>query len=244
MSAEIVFDVETIPTQDVALIAHLRAEADAQLGLDLEAVRAPGNYRDAEKIIAYVTDARSKLIEAHESSIQQAYLKTALDGGLGQIVCFGLACDDEPARVIMVDDLSPASEAQALRRFFDVLADSADRYGAKLIGHNSNSFDLPYIWKRAIVHNVQPPTWFPLDPKPWDKERTFDTMTAWAGARGYITLARLGRILGVSSSDDVAGAGVWSLVQAGDFAKVASHCLSDVERTRAVYRRMMFRGAA
>lgn len=230
-------DIETAPTQDPALIAMLREEADAKLAAALEAVKPHGALKDPEKIAKDLADKRAALINGHAASIQEAYLETALDGGYGQIVSIAFAGDEGPVRDFTVPDLGRASEGELLDRFFRELW---QRGRQCLVGHNLVGFDLPFLWKRAIIHNVEPPAWMPSDAKPWDRELTFDTMTCWAGPKGRISLDRLGRLLGLPAKES-SGADVWALAQAGDFDAIAAHCRADVERTRAVFRRMTFK---
>ena len=90
-----------------------------------------------------------------------------------------------------------------------------------------------------MVQRIKPPIWFPRDPKPWG-DSTFDTMTAWAGTKDRISMDRLCRILGIEGKGDISGADVWPLVKAGKVSEVAEYCKGDVERTRAIFRRMTF----
>jgi predicted PolB exonuclease-like 3'-5' exonuclease len=90
-----------------------------------------------------------------------------------------------------------------------------------------------------MVHGVQPPLWFPRDPKPWG-EATFDCMTAWSGVKDRVSMDRLCKILGIPGKDGMSGADVWPAVQAGKLDEVAKYCRADVERTRAIYKRLTF----
>lgn len=238
----IVFDIETIPVQDPFHIADISASMDADLERALENVRAPANYKDAEKIDAYVSQAREGLRQGHKEAVQAAINKTSFDGGLGQIVCIGWAVNDEPAQVVGVEDLSSASEVGLLETWFRYLGKLHSTSGTRpvLIGHNSNAFDIPFVWKRAMVLGVRPPVWFPRDPKPWG-ESTFDTMTQWAGTKDRISMDRLCKILGIEGKGDgPTGADVWPMVQAGELKEVAAYCMDDVDRTRHIYKRMTF----
>lgn len=220
----IFFDIETIPSQS----AEVRAELAA-------AVTAPGQYKKPESIAEWLRDNR-------EAEAEAAWLKTSFDGGAGQVVCIGWAVDDGDVNCLHVPSLSRADEMALLANWFADLTKLHSTGGTRpvLIGHNSNAFDIPFLWKRAMVLGVKPPLWFPRDPKPWG-ESTRDTMLMWdSQQRAGGSMARLCRIFGIEGKGDIDGSMVWPMVQAGKIAEVAEYCRGDVERTRALYRRMTF----
>jgi hypothetical protein len=106
-----------------------------------------------------------------------------------------------------------------------------------IVGHNVIAFDIRFIWQRAIVLGVRVPSWFPRDPAPWSGV-VFDTMTAFAGARGTIGMDRLSRALGFPGKGDVDGSMVAGMWAAGKYEEIAAYCRSDIERTREIHRRM------
>ena len=246
MADILVIDIETIPCQREDHIQALAGDMLADLDAALAAVRAPANYKDADKIESYIADARDKATTEHVGKVATAISKTSFDGGLGQIVCIGWALNDDQPQHMVVSDLSLEQERAMLRDWYGVLRGIHSTGGQRplIIGHNHVAFDLPFLWKRSIVHGVRPPMWFPRDPKPWG-ESVFDTMTAWAGARDRISMDRLCRVLGIpGKGDGPTGADVWPMVQAGKLAEVAQYCEDDVARTRAIYKRLTFAEAA
>jgi len=222
----IVIDIETVPCQ----WAGIRDEYAA-------AVKAPASYSKPESIQKWLEENRQAEGEA-------AWLKTSFDGGMGQIVCIGWAIDDNKPESLHTANLSPENEAEVLREFFAAMRFHHDNAGRRppLVGHNIVAFDLPFVWKRSVVHGIKPPVWWPRDPKPWG-ETVYDTMTQWAGVKERISLDKLCRVLGVGGkTGGPTGADVWPMVQAGRIKEVAEYCRHDVEITRACYRRMTFSG--
>lgn len=231
-------DIETIPSQDPAVIEALREDMREELNEALAAVKAPGNYRDEAKIAAFIDDAKIKLMDEHEAAVEAAYLKTGLDGGAGQVCVTGWAFDDEPPKSLFTAD--GLDESAVLQTFFEHLADAyRPTNRMRFIGHNHVGFDLPFIWKRAMILGIKPPGCLPRNPKPWD-DSVFDTMTEWAGVRDRISMDKLCRALGIPGKGGISGKDVWPMVQAGRIAEVAEYCRGDVERTRAIYKRMTF----
>lgn len=221
----IYLDIETIP-----------AQRDDMRALAAEGVRPPGTLRKAESIAAWERDERP----AAELAAVQA---TSFDGGLGQLVVIGWAIGNAASQSVQVATLGEDSEARALRAFFEdirVVHDSHSGMRPVVVGHNVIDFDLRFLWRRAVVLGVRPPLWWPRDPKPWG-DAAHDTMTLWAGARERISLDKLCRILGLEGKGDgPTGADVWPMVQAGRMDEVAAYCRADVDRVRAVYRRLTF----
>ena len=218
------FDIETIPAQDPQVRADIAAS-----------ITAPGQYSKPESVTKWLEENREKEAEA-------AWLKTSFDGGAGQIVVIGWAIDDDEPQSVQVADLSPKCEAAMLREFFRALSLTYSTHGTKpvLIGHNHVAFDIPYVWKRAMIHAVKPPLWFPRSPKPWS-DGVIDTMKLWdSEQRAGGSMDRLCRLLGIPGKDGMSGADVWPAVQAGRMNDVASYCRDDVTRTRAMHQRMTF----
>jgi predicted PolB exonuclease-like 3'-5' exonuclease len=217
------FDIETIPAQDPAIRAELRA-----------AVTAPAKYSKPESIAEWLKENRDAEGDAQ-------WLKTSFDGGVGQCVCIGFAIGDGPAHSYVVSNLTRDDEKTVLQDFFCALTDAGH---VQLIGHNIAGFDIPFLWKRAMVLGVKPPFNFPRNPKPWS-ELICDTMTLWdANQKAGGSMDRLCRLMGIPGKGEFGGADVWPAIERGEFDRVAAYCRDDVERTRAMHRRMTFAEAA
>ena len=213
------FDIETIPSQDPAIRADI-----------LAGIKAPGQFKKPESIAAWLEENRDAEAEAE-------WLKTSFDGGAGQIVCIGFADGDGKAYSYIPGDLSRAEERSTIEAFFCALTDAGHR---TLVGHNIIGFDLPFIWKRCMVLDIKPPAIFPRNPKPWS-ELVQDTMLLWDGQqRAGGSMERICRLLGIPGKGDFGGADVWPAIRDGRFAEVAEYCRGDIERTRAMFKRMTF----
>jgi predicted PolB exonuclease-like 3'-5' exonuclease len=110
----------------------------------------------------------------------------------------------------------------------------------QLVGHNIAGFDIPFLWKRAMVLGVKPSFNFPRNPKPWG-ELICDTLTLWdSQQRAGGSMDRLCKLMGIPGKGDFSGADVWPAIERGEFDRVAAYCRDDVERTRAMHKRMTF----
>lgn len=213
-------DIETIPTQSITIRQKIA-----------DAVTPPGNISKVETIAAWEVDKKPALVK-------DAVAKTALDGAYGQICCIGWAFDAAPVQAIVAKEVS---ERDLIEQFLG----DAERYvqtkhgrTPTVVGHNVVNFDIRFIWQRAIVLGVRMPGWFPRDSKPWGHE-TFDTMTAFAGARGMVGLDKLCEALGIEGKGDIDGSMIGDLWAAGEIERIREYCKDDVERVRAIHRRML-----
>ncbi len=214
------FDAETIPSQ----IEGIRDEL-------AKSIEPPGNISKAETIAAWHAEKKPGLIE-------EAYLKTSFDGGVGQLCVIGFALgDEEPHAYSVGNDLSHDAERKMLQDFFCAVTDAGP---VQFVGHNVIGFDFPFLWKRAMVLGVKPPWTFPRNPKPWG-ETVADTMLMWDPTpRAGGSMDRICRLMGIPGKGDMDGSKVWPAVQAGRISEVAEYCKGDISRTRAMHKRMTF----
>lgn len=209
----IYIDIETIPEQNEGSMARIK-----------ETLSPPGNISKQESIDKWWK-------EKAPAAVEEKYLKTSFDGTYGEILCIGVAIDDNAPVVI-----AGSTEAETLKGFYDIM----EKVNTPLfIGHNILKFDLPFIRHRSIINRVKPTVVIP-DAR-FNNQDFYDTMQAWAGYGNFIGLDRLCAALGIESSKgDLDGSKVWEYVQAGRHQEVYDYCKRDVSVTREVYKRLTF----
>jgi 3'-5' exonuclease len=253
---DVTIDIETIPTQDPTILEAIRADlrvnfkapsdltkerACAELGMtDPSEIK----YTSKDSALAMWVDKfrDSKL----EESAQEKWRKTSFDGGAGQIAVIGVAFDDAEPVTFYSEDWAN-DEAKVLHAAFDAINDvytpCSDRRPV-FIGHYVTEFDLRFVFQRAVVLGIKPPSIIPFHARPWD-DYVFDTMTRWAGIKGSVSLDRLCGALGLpGKTEGIDGSQVWPMVEAGRIAEVAEYCANDVRMAREAYKRMTFAQAA
>ena len=154
---------------------------------------------------------------------------TSLSGNWGRILCIGLAFDDQPAQIIH------GEEKIILEKFWDLVKNSK-----LFVGHNALDFDLPFIWKRSVMHNVRPSV--ALTFERYQTSPIFDTMRIWDQWGTPSTgLDQLARILGLESSKQgIDGSQIHDFFLANRLDEIYDYCKRDVELTRKVYYRLVF----
>lgn len=222
----IYFDIETIGTEDPAVIADIAA-----------GILPPKTMSKPETIAKWEAEEKPGLVE-------EAVKKTAFDGGVGRIVCIGWAVDDREAQCVY-----EGPEPQLLADFFVAIksAVAIHYHGGKtehapvFVGHNISGFDLRFLWQRSVVLGIKPPSSIPFHAKPWDKTLN-DTMVMWNPEREKkVGLDRLCKLLGVESpKGELDGSKVGSFFKAGRIAEIADYCKRDVVAIRECHRRMTF----
>jgi len=211
-------DIETIPDQRQGAV-------EAAVAL----VKAPANYKDADKISAY------KLEQA-----QEAYAKTALDGGRGQIVSIACAIDDMEPVVFSGSD-ERANLSSFIRYVDKAVNQEGECLNYCLIGHNLLGFDLRFIWQRCVVTGIEPPNFWPINER-YNGHRVYDTMIAWSGYGNRISQKNLCAALNIPcfEGDEIEGSQVWAAYQEGRLEDIVKHNVEDVKRLRLIYNRLNF----
>lgn len=172
--------------------------------------------------------AAEKAIEVSDAE----WRKGSFDGGVGAICVIGYAFNDDPVKTVICD-----IESAGINAFISDIHAATEAHnngGIEYIGHNVIGFDLPFLWKRAVINRL-PYHGIPKDAR-HGAGRVFDTMVAWAGFKDRISLDNLAGILGLpSSKDEMDGSMVCDYWLAGKKEEIANYCAKDVELTRKIY---------
>lgn len=212
-------DIETIPAQSEEARAIIAAS-----------VKPPATMKKAETIATWEAEQKA-------AAVEEAIAKTSFNAAFGQICCIGFAFDNSPATSISWP-INAENERLMISVFFDEVGKIIGNRFPIIVGHFITGFDIRFIWQRCMVLGIRVPAWLPKDPKPWDGG-VFDTMTAWAGARETISMDNLCQALGIPGKGDVDGSMVGKMFAEGKHKEIAAYCRGDIERTRAIHRKMM-----
>jgi predicted PolB exonuclease-like 3'-5' exonuclease len=167
-------------TFDIETGASSRAEI-AELKPDFE---APSNWKDPDKIRAY--------IEAKEADWHQ---QAALSATTGRVLSIGYIEEGGEFRALASGD-----EASDIAAFWNVIT----HYGAithRLVGFNSNSFDLPFLIRRSWKLGIRPPA--TLMSGRYLNHNCVDLLDLWrcGNREDRISLDKLARFLGIGGKN-------------------------------------------
>ncbi|MEW6543286.1 MAG: 3'-5' exonuclease [Nitrospirota bacterium] len=167
----------------------------------------------------------------------EQYARSAFDGTFSRIVCIGL--------VLLSDSLEPqgavawygGNERELLQQFWARLGQARP---VLYVTHNGLGFDLPFIRKRSVIHQVKPSLEIPL--AKFRTDPVYDTMAVWSNweQRGWVKLDVLARALNVETKSG-SGRQVADMWARGQGREIAEYCLQDTYVTYACYCRMNFR---
>lgn len=221
MQQHIFLDIETIPTQCGDVKDYIA-----------KTVTHPGNISKAETIAKWNEESRP-------AAVEEAINKTGLDGAFGQVVCIGVAFNDDKPEVFV--GLNEYYTLDFLNDIFSKIR-QPDFYTTTIVGHNVSAFDLRFLLQRYMVNGIPPHVILKRagQAKPWESDKVYDTMIQFAGVGKAISLDKLCLALGLPGKGEITGADVWPMVQAGRLKEVANYCADDVQKTRNVFKRMTF----
>jgi len=101
--------------------------------------------------------------------------------------------------------------------------------GASLVTFHGKGFDLPVLELRSIKFGIPTPTWFALARR--DGSEHLDLRELLAGQATPAPLDLYAKLVGLPGKEDVAGADVQALYQAGALDRIAAYCMTDVVQT-------------
>lgn len=195
-------DIETVPDDNL------------EKYFDSATYSAPSNWKDPEKIKAYVEEAKAKDIE-----------KAALNWWTGKIVCICMM-DVELGETFTF--IGP-DEKQLLTEFLETIYRLHSKNRIKLIGKNGVDFDLPFITGRVLKHDLGIPfflrPYHPID----DVDHIF-SRSAHCGQRGSLSDYAYGLGLGEKKGHGSDVKTWYNAAILGDqsgWEKIKGYCLQD-----------------
>jgi len=220
-------DIESIPEQP-------EAEAKALIA---ETIQAPAAMKKAETIKDW-HDGKGKYEGAKDRLIEETYRKGSFDGGKGEVISIAWSLEGDTVKNVYRP--LQCDEGDMLRHFFKDVSDATRGGNAYFIGHNI-TFDLKFLYHRAVVLGINPQFKIPFDGRHGNDY--FCTMKAWAGYRDTISQVNLCKALGFAGKpDDIDGSKVWDFVKAGKVERVAEYNKGDVETVIKMYKKLNFLG--
>jgi len=230
-------------------------DIDNGIIIDIETVPEFSSFEECKKLkpaLAASFQKRAKWYadneyrcDLNDELLSKIYFeKSPLYSEYGKIVvitCGGFK-DGEVATITFS---SEDNEEDIINNFFTFINKKVQKNPTTcIIGYNINSFDVPFIIKRAFVNNIlQIPTIFKIfDKKPWELSAKFkDIFLLWQlNTRNFVSLDAVASCLGIETHKDVMdGSMVGSTFhKEKNLQKIIDYCEMDVVLTGKVMKRL------
>ncbi|MCI0336451.1 MAG: ribonuclease H-like domain-containing protein [Acidobacteria bacterium] len=226
MAKRIFLDIETLPPTEsdlhkIALKSGLQQSANTSVENEAEVDQlAEGNIREM-----------------------------ALHGEFGRVLTIGIILEEDGELIHHgllgrnTESLTFHLDEKRTLRAFWKLMQGFNLNRDVIVGHNVLDFDLPFIVKRSIIHQIKPSLQIPF--RRYQRQPIFDTMWEWSCWRHRVSLNDLALALGMSSPKGrgIDGSLVFDAWLSGREQEIALYCMRDVECVREVFYRLNFESA-
>lgn len=210
---DLAFDIETIPNSGM-----------------LERLPEPevktGNLKDPAKIAEKVAEAKAEQIA-----------KMALSPLYGRVCAWVCAEDTESVGMGCLTEETDADEVRIIEELFRMFE------GKRLISYNGNGFDLPFIYRRAVLLGIDVrefglPTLAEMT-KRFENKHHIDLMTAWCGAGNFEKLDRIAQVLLNDNKIEIDFREFPELIKSAEGRdKLLAYCAQDVFLTLKIWNRV------
>ncbi len=247
----IYIDIETLRSSEqhrIEILEDVKANFKAPSGMTKGAMAKDLGIDDKAAKFISAGDMKSqwqdKMAETKSADVAQAqWEKTSFNPDVAPIACICIGFYSAHGYQSAVFETNVLwSESEMLQEFHSYItslcvANSTDIKKPNFIGHNIAKFDLPFIWKRSVINNVET-----CRGVKWVDARhgvnCFDTMIAWAGFGNRISADNLCKILNIKGkTEGMDGSKVYDTWQ-DDPQKVIKYCHDDVTLVKEIHKRL------
>lgn len=211
--------IDKIPLEDI-------------LFLDIETVPESDDFSKLNEVTKLLWEEKTRYQRKDDFTPETFYEKAGIWAEFGKIICisvgyFNISSGLKKFRVTSFY----GEEKQILLDFKNLLQSHFNQYKHKLCGHNSKEFDIPFIARRMIIHNITLPDKLNLfGKKPWEIPH-LDTMDLWkfGDYKHFTSLKLLTHVLGIPTpKDDISGDKVRQVYyEENDLDRIVSYCEKD-----------------
>ena len=212
--------------------------------LDIETIPNPSTFdsipepkctdkriKDPAKIAAHIDAKRQKLRD--DAALDP------LTGRVCAIAYVGMIDGKDAEHVDVIDAATDEAETTIIQGAMMMLG----KPDARIITWNGISFDMPYIYKRAMVLGVDPADFDAPPLNAWTKkyntDRHFDLMMIWGAWRDFVKLDTVaGLVLGEKKIETDFALFLEFIETAEGRAKLGEYCLQDTRLTWRLFERM------
>jgi len=211
------------------------------LFFDIETVSEYQNYTEMpehfQKLWTIKAKNLSRELELDKDQSAHWYnSKAGIFAEFSKVVCIsmGYLRKENDAWVLRLKSISGHDELELLKEFSQVLDKNYDQADKSLIcGHNIKEFDVPFLCRRMVKHNLPLPAILDVaGKKPWEIKQFIDTLELWkfGDMKNFTSLNLLAAVLDVPTpKDDIDGSMVGQVYwEENDLDRIAVYCQKDV----------------
>jgi len=197
----------------------------------LPEVKAKANLKDPAKIAEDIAEKKAAQLE-----------ELALDPLTGRVCCYatvGKQGADVAEYAAAIDFVTDDSERSLIQEIMSVLAVK----DVRIVTWNGTGFDLPFIYKRALVLGVDPGHFGAPPLSAWTKryntDRHYDLMQIWGGWRDFVKLDTVAGLVLKERKTEIDVTTFKDLIATQEGRdRIMEYCLQDTRLTWRLFERM------
>ncbi len=214
------------------------------LFLDIETVPGTPQYSDLDETFQSLWKHKAKSLikknaeELTDEDIVESYGRAGIYAEFGKIICISVGIFHQDKETgewkTRLKSFADDDEAVLLKDFSEMMNKSFFNPNIHyLCGHNIKEFDIPYICRRILIHQLPFPTLLDISgKKPWETKHLLDTMELWkfGDIKSFSSVKLLAAVFGFPSpKDDIDGSDVARVYyEEKDLPRIARYCEKDV----------------
>jgi len=215
------------------------------LFLDIETVSEQPDYEKLDETFQYLWKLKCRsILKQYDEEITQEQAaelypeKAGIFAEFGKIVCISVGImvwnATEKEYQLRLKSFADHDEKKLLEDFNKLIEQYYKNPNKHfLCGHNLREFDVPYMCRRMVKHQMLLPKMLDLaGKKPWETKYLLDTLELWkfGDYKNYTSLKLLAAVMGFPSpKDDIDGSEVGRVYwNEDDLERIAVYCEKDV----------------
>lgn len=182
-------------------------------------------------------DARVKDPAKIEAKRAEGRLKQIADMAInplyGKVACVGYK--KENSKGLAIDE----NEDAVIKRFFEHIISFEGSNSPKIVTWNGMGFDIPFLYKRAMILGIKPPVCMSYFMKRYQTSPHCDLMHVWMNWYGYEKLENVAQALLNEGKQDFDFRTISDLIKTEDGRhEIGKYCMQDVEITSKLFYKM------
>jgi DNA polymerase elongation subunit (family B) len=206
--------------------------------IDIETVPQESSFEKLNENLRQLWSTKHSQLHTIDESPEDGYLKRAgVFSEFAKVICISVGVfykeKETGTRKFRIKTFAGDDERELLQNFVELLSgkfSKDDRY--HFCGHNIREFDIPFICRRLVIHQIDIPPILNLSGKrPWEVNDV-DTLQLWkfGDYKHFTSLKLLAEVLNIPTpKDDIEGKDVCRVYWAEKgLERIAAYCRKDV----------------